>query len=70
MVIISFFFVDFFFNTACIVEIKQYCTEEVLSFFQKVRLSFMGHLLGSHVSDVRQRDKELQGDVFGTPKVS
>lgn len=71
MVIISFFFVDFFFNTACIVEIKQYCTEEaLLSFFQKVRLSFMGHLLGSHVSDVRQRDEELQGDVFGTPKVS
>lgn len=61
----------FFFNTACIVEIKQYCTEEaLLSFFQKVRLSFMGHLLGSHVSDVRQRVEELQGDVFGTPKVS
>lgn len=30
----------------------------------------MGHLLGSHVSDVRQRDEELQGDVFGPPKVS
>lgn len=30
----------------------------------------MGHLLGSYVSDVRQRDEELQGDVFGTPTVS
>lgn len=34
-------------------------------------VSFMGHLLVLHVSDVRQRDEELlQGDVFGTSKVS
>lgn len=71
MVIVSFFFLIFIFNTACIVEIKQYCTGGRFNIFCPwSQIEFYGSSSRPHVFDVRQHYEELQGDVFGTPKVS